>query len=799
MPRLIALLGLLASVAIAGQLSADSAEFLIGLDVDLTPMDDHQQHPSVDFGQSNYLVVWGGYACRTIEGVRVSPSGYVLDPGGLQIAGCAGTGRPRVAANDSGTFLVVWNDVGYVRACRVTEGGDVLDPGGMQVSQWDTEYGCRPAVASDGRDWLLTWPDYDYGPHEPEFWLARVTAEGQVRDRRQMGGYPSSVEMDVCFGHDCYAVLWTDCWGRPVCTRLSRGGWPIGGSVILPHRGRWPAIEADSGGYLVVTADSAGQRFGQFLDSVCSPVHGAVINRYAPGQHNGDVSFDGRDYQVVWQESDPNSVYGSQVTTAGVIRDTLGVTLDPDVVPGTLISLAWDGRRSLLVAQVSGNGADVRGTLIDTSGAVSDSFLVSGTACYPNREQFVPAATHNGSCFLVGWREPHPKSGIRFTRVSAEGEVTEGSWGVGRTGGNMEGPGLVSSDSSSLLVWSDFGDSQWRVKSLRICADGLPLTEEPVSVSSTAEAQGNPRVASNGCQYLVAWQRAGPVAARVSLDGSVLDPDGIRVASDSGSQAPSAASNGTDYLVVWASGDSGQMDIRCARLSSAGTVIDSTPLVVSARDEDETDCAAVGLGDEYLIVWRHAQASGRYALRGARVNSAGIVVDSVGFVITDTSLDCGRPSLWSDESGYHVVCVVDAAGVRRGLRVSLRPNGALRDSVLWSQGIQGEHLGYACGPDGRALACYPMYTPEYDTSRIWGRFLGPVGVQEKPEDRVETRTGPTVMRAADLSRVEGRILDVQGRDVTDKKRSLSPGVYYELDASRLTPNASRITKIVVVR
>ena len=37
---------------------------------------------------------------------------------------------------------------------------------------------------------------------------------------------------------------------------------------------------------------------------------------------------------------------------------------------------------------------------------------------------------------------------------------------------------------------------------------------------------------------------------------------------------------------------------------------------------------------------------------------------------------------------------------------------------------------------------------------------------------------PTVMRAADLAQVEGRLLDVQGRDVTDERRGLNPGVYF---------------------
>lgn len=37
---------------------------------------------------------------------------------------------------------------------------------------------------------------------------------------------------------------------------------------------------------------------------------------------------------------------------------------------------------------------------------------------------------------------------------------------------------------------------------------------------------------------------------------------------------------------------------------------------------------------------------------------------------------------------------------------------------------------------------------------------------------------PTVMRAPELARLSGRVLDIQGRDVTDRRNTLSPGVYF---------------------
>ena len=73
--------------------------------------------------------------------------------------------------------------------------------------------------------------------------------------------------------------------------------------------------------------------------------------------------------------------------------------------------------------------------------------------------------------------------------------------------------------------------------------------------------------------------------------------------------------------------------------------------------------------------------------------------------------------------------------------------------------------------------------------------LGRVGIAEHPPTGIEPLTLPTVMRASDLARVEGRILDMQGRNVTDERRNLSPGVYFIRPSSA----QSAVGKIVLTR
>mgnify|MGYP000697641994 CR=1 FL=1 len=54
---------------------------------------------------------------------------------------------------------------------------------------------------------------------------------------------------------------------------------------------------------------------------------------------------------------------------------------------------------------------------------------------------------------------------------------------------------------------------------------------------------------------------------------------------------------------------------------------------------------------------------------------------------------------------------------------------------------------------------------------------------------------PTVMRAADLARLDCRVLDISGRDVTERKERLSPGVYFL--RSKAATNDTKTTKVIL--
>jgi hypothetical protein len=59
---------------------------------------------------------------------------------------------------------------------------------------------------------------------------------------------------------------------------------------------------------------------------------------------------------------------------------------------------------------------------------------------------------------------------------------------------------------------------------------------------------------------------------------------------------------------------------------------------------------------------------------------------------------------------------------------------------------------------------------------------------------------PTILRGAELAWLDCRVLDIQGRDVTDRRERLAPGIYFIGEGSRSQGfEGSRVRKVIVQR
>ena len=163
----------------------------------------------------------------------------------------------------------------------------------------------------------------------------------------------------------------------------------------------------------------------------------------------------------------------------------------------------------------------------------------------------------------------------------------------------------------------------------------LALTPR-VALAPTPGDQLYPAVASNGSEFLVAWEdrRDGSIdetdiyASRVAADGTTLDPDGIPIATAAGLQwTPEVASDGTNFLVVWTDSSAGNRgDVLAARVTPQGEVLDPGGFVLTAPEQygGYRPHAAFD-GENYLVTYENC-----YCIRGVRVTPDGTILPPGG-------------------------------------------------------------------------------------------------------------------------------------------------------------------------
>ena len=178
---------------------------------------------------------------------------------------------------------------------------------------------------------------------------------------------------------------------------------------------------------------------------------------------------------------------------------------------------------------------------------------------------------------------------------------------------------------------------------------GSVLDPAGIPISTAAGDQIAPAVAWNGTDFLVVWTgTAAPTSfdiygARVSGAGSVLDPAGIAISTAANDQtAPAVASWGDSFLVVWQDRRSGtSYDIYGAGVGADGTVAQPAgiPISTAAGDQEAPDLA---VRYHFLVAWRDRRSGTNYDVYATRVSPSGVVEEPAGLLVAGAATDESR-------------------------------------------------------------------------------------------------------------------------------------------------------------
>ena len=238
--------------------------------------------------------------------------------------------------------------------------------------------------------------------------------------------------------------------------------------------------------------------------------------------------------------------------------------------------------------------------------------------------------------------------------------------------------------------------------------------------------RGEPAVAFGKDVYLVVWREgwhgeggASRIhAARLSRDGKVLDAKPIEVAPEAKDvqDRPRVAFGGGVFLVVWQELAGGkQYDVRAARVSPEGKVLDARPIAVAAGPENETMPDVASDGNGFVVVWGGAVVEGgdmAFQVSAAPVSAAGAPGAAAKL------FRGGVPQLAWDGKNYLVIGIAPPSGIR--LDAFGKPVGT---KTKWSSvinfGARAEvyerTFSIAGGGDGGWLVVNDRAQPDY-----WG-------------------------------------------------------------------------------
>lgn len=633
----------------------------------------------------------------SVYGARIGKDGAVVDLGGLVIARYLTEISDVAVSGTYGSYLVVWtsgtngkrNIVGTMVNART---GATSPSSGILISPQDGDQH-SPSVACGNSDCVVVWVDESSG-------------SGRIAGTRWTLGGPTNEP--VIFPAPASGSVAAD----PAVAMTTKATFvDVDRTILVLWRETGLAPYGARGALFAKGSNQAGPEI-------------VVANADVRAQSIDVAASEERGFAAVWAD---NGTAVSRVSRFGAD----GSVLDP----GGLLAGAAVGVRPRIAGNSDGYSVICEAVVGAGATTVSRSLSVDGTLSSPatvTSESKDADVAMSGGGVLVGWSES-PDDQTRNVYAAGLG-----------TSGEFDAPArtLVSSRAlgEQLRVLSAAGDGEYLVTYWE--RTGTTLKRRAVRVSAQAEPRGAPfdvpgadTIAAGGGRYLLVWKDdvANEVhGARVSADGTVLDPQGFLIRSGGGGD-PCVAFDGERFLVVmgtaaaWIDG-SGKVEVidgfktsswglscalthgrdgfllawddenyepstsftyrvLAARLDKDGLPASADGFQITPHPWNQRHSAIAWDGTQYLVAFQEASSGSEYVTpRFVRVTPDGVLKDPDGVPLTDPPLGDSL-SLWADAvwDGSNFVVSwaarhATAAGARQGYAARVRPTGEIVDT-----------------------------------------------------------------------------------------------------------------------
>jgi hypothetical protein len=315
-----------------------------------------------------------------IVGARIDAKGVLLDASGITISEAFNDQKDPAVVFGGSEYLVTWSDyravVGKnlatrwdIFAARVTTTGTVTDTAGIAVSKAANDQ-LYPAVAFNGAQYLVTWQDNRSGPNT-DIYGARVSTAGSVQDASGITVSAAAYQQErpaVASDGSQFLVVWQDKSGGNtygiVGARLSSTGAlsPLINIASMTNNQMYPTVVSDKTTFVVAWQDKRNGTNWDIYGAIVTaagavPVPGGVAVTSVTGdQIAPSLVYDGYSFVAAWQAAGGSSwdIEGARLS---ISSNTLSPADKPpfavtaaDAVDQISVALATDGDGQTLAA-----------------------------------------------------------------------------------------------------------------------------------------------------------------------------------------------------------------------------------------------------------------------------------------------------------------------------------------------------------------------------------------------------------------------------------------------------------------